>query len=144
MPNVVLLPLAIMVKETENLPNRIREWRLRRNNMRLEDLAEKVGTTTSQIARMERGDRTVSLDWLDRLALALDVTPGDLLAKHANPGLPDEREKELLKKIREGGEGLLRTVEAVADVQRSFTGAPADVGTPAQGDADRKSGTQAA
>lgn len=126
MPNVVMLPLAIMVKDTQNLPNRIREWRLRRNNMKLEDLAKMLGTTTSQIARMERGDRTVSLDWLDRIAAALDVTPGDLLAKQANPGLPDERERELLLKIREGGESLLRTVEAVADVQRSFTPAPAD------------------
>lgn len=144
MPNVVLLPLAIMVKETENLPNRIREWRLRRNEMKLEELARKVGTTTSQIARMETGKRTVSLEWLDRLAAALDVTPGDLLAKRANPGLPDEREKALLYKAREGGEPLMRTLEAVADVQRGFAPAPVDADATTAAPVERKDGSQAA
>lgn len=131
-----MLPIAHMVKATETLPNRIREWRLRRN-ISMQGLAERVGTSVAQIQRMETGVRTVSFDWAERIAAAMDVTPGDLLARESNPFLPTDRERALLEKIRQGGELLLRTVEAVAMVQDKFEShdAPAgdDVAAPDQG-----------
>lgn len=124
-----MLPIAIMVKETETLPNRIREWKIRRN-IKTAELAERVGTSIAQIQRMETGTRTVSFQWAERLAKALDVTPGELLAKEDNPFLPTDREKALLELIRKGGESLLCTVEAVAKVQTGFVDAGTDNNQP--------------
>lgn len=49
----------------------------------LTDLARAAGTTKAQIQKLERGDRRLSLDWMDRLARALDVKISDLLPPDA-------------------------------------------------------------
>jgi transcriptional regulator with XRE-family HTH domain len=45
----------------------------------LSNLAEAVGTTKAQIQKLERGDRRLSLDWMDKVARALGVKMSDLL-----------------------------------------------------------------
>lgn len=130
-----LLFFPHMAKTTENLPNRIREWRQRRERT-LADLAKQVGTTPTQLQRMEVGTRPVLDKWLERIARALDVTEGELLAKSHNPWLVEGRERELIELIRSGDEQLLRTIEAVADAHRSFT--------PAPGEPPNRDGTRAA
>lgn len=42
-------------------------------------LADAAGTTRSQINRLERGDRRLSLDWMTRIARVLDVKMSELL-----------------------------------------------------------------
>ena len=43
-------------------------------------LAELVGSTTSEISKLERGDRRMTLEWLTRIGAALGVSPNDLLS----------------------------------------------------------------
>lgn len=56
----------------------IRQIRKRRG-MTLRELAARVGTTPQTIQRLETAHMTVSTDWLERIATALDVRPIDLL-----------------------------------------------------------------
>jgi transcriptional regulator with XRE-family HTH domain len=42
-------------------------------NLTLQGLAERVGTTKSQIDKLERGERRLTVEWLERIAEALDV-----------------------------------------------------------------------
>jgi transcriptional regulator with XRE-family HTH domain len=46
----------------------------------LTDIATKVGTTPQTIQRLETGNMTVSVKWLEKIAKALDVSPSKLLA----------------------------------------------------------------
>ena len=50
-----------------------------RQNLTLEDLAEKSGLTWSYISQVERGVRNISVDNMDALATALGKTLKDLL-----------------------------------------------------------------
>ena len=108
-----LIFFPYMAKTTENLPNRIREWRLRRK-VTLVELAKAIGTTHGHVQKMEVGDRPVTLEWLDRIGAALTVSVGELLHQRQNPLLPTEEETRLLEQLREGGDQLMRTVQAVA------------------------------
>ena len=60
---------------------RIREVR-RAKGLTLEDVARRCSpaTTPQTIGRLETGTRTVSIGWLNRIAEALGVTAGDLVA----------------------------------------------------------------
>ena len=57
-------------------------------SMTLDDVAQRcVPPTTAQtIGRLETGMRTLSLDWLNRIADALEVSPADLVQ------MPDEEQ----------------------------------------------------
>ncbi len=82
--------------------NRVREWR-RRNGLSIEELARRSHTTASQISKLERGKRRLTVDWMTRLAKALDCRREDLLPSEAQaparsaPGLPLDR--ELLRRM---------------------------------------------
>jgi phage repressor protein C with HTH and peptisase S24 domain len=52
----------------------------------LQTLADKVGTTKSQIDKLEKGERRLTVDWLQRLANALGVEPAHLF--HEDGGSP--------------------------------------------------------
>lgn len=60
--------------------NAIRQVR-RAKGMTLDDVARRCQppTTAQTIGRLETGTRTLSLDWLNRIAAALDVEPSDLV-----------------------------------------------------------------
>lgn len=60
------------------MSNRIAEWR-RRRKVSQGELAKRVGTGRSQIVKLERGERRLTVDWLKRLATALDCQPADLM-----------------------------------------------------------------
>lgn len=47
-------------------------------NLSLQALAEKIGTTKSQVDKLEKGDRRLTIEWLQKLCEALDVTPATL------------------------------------------------------------------
>ncbi|MNO66160.1 HTH-type transcriptional regulator SinR [compost metagenome] len=65
-----------------NLPQivgqRIREYR-KQKNWTQEQLAEAASIHYSYIGGIERGDRNISLETLEKIAAALDITAGDLL-----------------------------------------------------------------
>lgn len=54
-----------------------------------EQVAERVGVDAETVSRIERGAHLPSLPTLDRLAVALGCSAGDLLSREG-PGAPDE------------------------------------------------------
>jgi transcriptional regulator with XRE-family HTH domain len=97
--------------------NRVREWRQRRG-LSIEELARRSRTSPSQISKLERGERRLTLDWMSRLAKALscrreDLLPNDLEgAPSSGSGGPLDREllrrmgRALMKHLREEGQDL--------------------------------------
>jgi transcriptional regulator with XRE-family HTH domain len=75
------------------MQNRIGILRLEKG-LSLTELAKAAGTTKAQIQKLERGERRLSLGWMDRLARALDVKISDLLPQGtvACQHGPEERE----------------------------------------------------
>lgn len=65
------------------MENRIREFRKNRG-LTLEQLAEKVGTTFAQIQKLEKGERRLTHEWMQRIAKALGCQPQDLIAENTN------------------------------------------------------------
>lgn len=76
--------IARMASDKNGGPNHLRAWRLFRDNMTQEQLAEKVGTNANMIGYLESGERGLSAKWLRRLAEALDTTPGMILEHDPN------------------------------------------------------------
>lgn len=69
-------------------PNRIREIR-RAAGLTAKQLAERVipPTTETQIARLETGERQLTVPWMTRIAEALQVSPADLISHAAYAGI---------------------------------------------------------
>lgn len=65
-------------------PNHIKAWREHRG-MTQSDLADAVKTTAGMISLLERGERTLSDRWLNKIATALQVTRGTLLDRGPGP-----------------------------------------------------------
>ncbi|KAA5604243.1 helix-turn-helix transcriptional regulator [Roseospira marina] len=97
------------------MENRIREWRKARG-LTLKQLAERAGTSNQQISHLEKGRRRLSLEWMQRLAEALDCLPSDLLADSSQPR--NERERALVELFRglseEQQEAFLKATLALA------------------------------
>lgn len=70
--------LCISVVYPAGMENRIFELR-KKHGLPLAQLAEKTGTTAQQIGRLEKGERKLTTDWMERLARVFDVLPEDLL-----------------------------------------------------------------
>lgn len=64
--------------------NRLAEWR-RRAGLTQDQLAERAGTGRSQIVKLERGERRLTIDWMLRLAGPLGCDPKDLLPSEPAP-----------------------------------------------------------
>ena len=58
--------------------NNIKEIR-KEKKLTLAMVAERAGTSFQQIARLEKGERELTLDWMVRIAEALECHPIDLL-----------------------------------------------------------------
>lgn len=58
----------------------IRDWRKHRN-LTLERLASRVGMTTSNLSKIERGAQAYTQPALEALAKALSCGPGDLITR---------------------------------------------------------------
>ncbi len=82
---------------------RIREAR-RKADMTQEELAEKMGISTSFLGHMERGSRNASLDTLVLLCNTLHVSPQELLAgsleDEFDSHLPETLTSEERRKMR--------------------------------------------
>lgn len=71
--------------------NRIREL-FEAKGLTAEDLADKVGTSATQIRRLANGSRRLTEDWMRRIARALDVRPADLLREATLADLSNDLE----------------------------------------------------
>lgn len=114
------------------MSNRIKELRLAQG-WSMEALAQAANTTKSQISKLEKGERRLSQEWMERLALALGCAPADFLpggAAQAAPGsvslnIADAVDSSMGGWVRELGEGAHYTVMFRPPVHyqgRSFIG----------------------
>lgn len=82
--------------DTEHfMQNRIGILRVEKG-LSLTDLARLAGTTKAQIQKLERGERRLSLQWMSRLARALDVKMSDLLPEDTVACQHGPEEQEIL------------------------------------------------
>lgn len=59
--------------------NRTRELR-ELAGLSMDELAERMGTSHQQVSKHELGQRRLTIQWLQRYAMALGVTPADIMA----------------------------------------------------------------
>jgi transcriptional regulator with XRE-family HTH domain len=74
----------------------LRQFRKERG-FTLKELAKIMRTTPQTVQRLETGNMTVSLDWLDKFAEALNVPREKLVYSGISPETPDERFIELIR-----------------------------------------------
>jgi transcriptional regulator with XRE-family HTH domain len=102
-------------------PNRIREWRLARD-LSQQALADIIGCSKMQISGLERGAPKLDLEWMRRLADALEITPADLLPADDNPRALSDEEWALIQQYRAADDRGRDELQRVADVLLPFRG----------------------
>jgi transcriptional regulator with XRE-family HTH domain len=105
----------------EDMPNRIREQRLGRK-WTLEQLAEKVGCSLVQISDLERGRRQLNDNWLKRIAVALDVSVGDLLLERDNSLSLSVHERDMVMRYRAADPATQDKIRQLIDVMTPANG----------------------
>src|SRR5690349_17382258 len=68
----------------------LREWRTHKRLSQL-DVAGALGATKGEISRLEAGHRKMTLEWLNKLAGALELRPEGLMGPPPNHGAAVER-----------------------------------------------------
>ncbi|MFD0713328.1 helix-turn-helix domain-containing protein [Paenibacillus sp. GCM10027626] len=88
---------------------RIRQIR-KEKGLTQEELAEKAGINASYMGTVERGDRNISIETLEKIIQGLDITPTDLFQFHQ---IEDEDVMNEISEILEMTKSLLyhRTLE---------------------------------
>lgn len=69
--------IVVMQKATKDRVY-LREWRLAKG-LTQPDLARRVGTVKSEISRLEKGSRRMTIEWMSSFAQALGVSVEDLM-----------------------------------------------------------------
>lgn len=69
--------------------NRIQELRVGLG-LSVDDLADQIGTSGTQIRRLESGTRRLTTEWLERIAIALQCSPADLLVNVVVSAIQDD------------------------------------------------------
>ena len=64
----------------------------------LAEVAERTGTTNQQISHLEHGRRQLTLNWIDRLARALDCHPAEIIG--VKDIIKDNDENDLMTAYR--------------------------------------------
>ena len=104
----------IRIGYTPAMGNRLNEIRLDRR-LSLEQLANRVvpPTTKAQISRLEKGDRKLTREWADRLAVALGCNWAELMGADVPQLSPDEI--ALLENYRGMSEPTRQTFRSLSD-----------------------------
>lgn len=82
-PSGVLSICAPFGHEARMVPNYLGAWR-RHREISQDDAAAAIGTTKSMYGKLERGERTLDVDWLEKIGRAFSCEPYQLIA--APPG----------------------------------------------------------
>jgi len=89
--NCELYPTGVLPVRTHSghykamLPHSIASLRIARG-MSQTELAERIGTTLSMLGKLERGERKLTSDWIDKLSGALGVEPSAILQPPVESG----------------------------------------------------------
>ena len=107
------------------MQNRISILR-REKGVSLTALAKAAGTTKAQIQKLERGDRRLSLDWMERIAQAMNVKISDLLPADVIACQHGPEDREILEIVSrlppEDRVILVRIATGLLDTMRSRSG----------------------
>ncbi|MEV5031609.1 helix-turn-helix transcriptional regulator [Sphingobium sp. LMC3-1-1.1] len=96
-PTGVLTFCAPFGHERRMVPNFVSAWRKHRN-LSQDEAAEAIGTTKSMYGKLERGERTLDTDWLDKMGRAFRCEPYQIIA--AAPGHePNDRTSASLEDV---------------------------------------------
>lgn len=104
-------------------PNRIRELRMQAG-LSQTGVADRIGVSKVTISELERGLMRLDLDYMRRIAHALDVAPADLLPLTDNPAALSVKERELIDRLRAASDDQRDQLMKVADVIAPFHHAP--------------------
>ena len=75
------------------------------NNMNKTSLAKKLGIDNSALSRILSGERKVTTEELNKIAIIFDVTTDYLLGKNNTPKLANKKDTTDLKKFLEDNDG---------------------------------------
>lgn len=96
-------------------PNRIRELRIAAH-LSQQAVADRVGVSKVTISDLERGQMRLDVEYMKRIASALNVTPADLLPQEANPWALNDEERAIIERYRMADDGQREQVQRMADV----------------------------
>ena len=96
-------------------PNRIRELRMQAE-LSQELLGEAIGVSKVTISELERGKMALTLDYMQRIAEALEVYPSDLLPHSDSPEPLSVAERALIEQLRAASPEQREQLHRVADV----------------------------
>lgn len=117
-PAARVVKFPIMPKKRDFIPtNRIRDIR-KAARLTLTQVATALNTTATQIARLETGDRELTLHWMQRLAPILGCIPADMMLP-TDGGL-DPAERHLVDTVREVPDHGRAAIFSVAESQQPF------------------------
>jgi transcriptional regulator with XRE-family HTH domain len=102
----------------------------KQRGLTLQQLADAVGTTPQTIQRLETGNMSVSVDWLERIAGALGLAPADLLGPATVPVV--QRVPVIGQLVKGGTVDVAHRALAAAEVASGFAD---DNGADFSGDA---------
>lgn len=109
----------------DEAPNRIRELRLEAG-ISQQSLGDAIGTSKMTVSDLERGRMRLDLDYMRRIARALNVAAADLLPLDDNPAALSVEERRLIEQYRaastEQRDQLARVAEVIAPM--AVTAAP--------------------
>lgn len=124
----IILQFSSMTKTQSPPPNRIREWRIRRD-MTQEELAVQMGIKQNHLSRLESGTLELTLSRLQLFAKALGVDVGQLLAPEDNRFGLDEDAQLLLQKVQDDpglAQPLLQLADTIATYRREEPAEPVE------------------
>ena len=93
--------------------NRIRELR-KRSGLSQAELGERLGLSPGQVSHLENGARNLTLEWMKRIARALDVSVVDLLTAEDNPDRLADDERRVVQAMRNSDEMARQHIQAMA------------------------------
>lgn len=112
-----------------DLPNRIREWRKSRK-MTLLDLSLSLSCSVAQVSELERGVVPLTLDWMIRLADALDIGVSDILRPEHVGGALSADERDLVQRYRSGDDNQRNQMRVMSEVIIPFRAESDDEAAP--------------
>ena len=71
----------------------------KKNGLSMQELADTVGTSQQQIDRLEKGQRKLTAEWMDKLSKALNCKPAELIDFSSKPAATSKVEIAVAKVI---------------------------------------------
>lgn len=100
------------------MKNRIKILRKERG-FTLDALADLIGTSATQVQRLETGERRLNVDWIEKISKALEVLPADIFSETENKKEQNEQyDQNILTEILADIEAALDEAGYTLDPQR--------------------------